>query len=99
MSKEIMDKIRNLFIDKLKSGKFWENEFGMCNFTGNLLATHKMIYESEDDFKVQLKQKSTMIYFKIVPSYFSFPGGQYYWNYADGEINNGDIKFYENRYK
>ena len=52
-----MDKIRNLFIDKLKSGKFWENEFGMCNFTGNLLATHKMIYESEDDFKVQLKQK------------------------------------------
>lgn len=99
MSKESINQICSMFMDTIKSGNFWENEFGMCNFSGNVLTTQKTIFESENDFKVQVKQSSTVTYFKIVPSYFAFPGGMYYWNYADGEINNGDIKFYENRYK
>lgn len=62
----------------------WVNEYG---------STHRELYKKEfyqtcNDFKIEYYRnpKDNTLYFKIIPSYFSFPGGYIYWEYYDGMI-------------
>jgi hypothetical protein len=99
---KIIDEISNQFLDKINKGVFWENEYGMCNSKTSMNThthAHKCVYEKETDFKVQMKTLNGIDYFKIVPYFYAFPGGSYYWESVDGKIINGQITFYENRYK
>jgi hypothetical protein len=95
MVRTTMDEVSALFLDKIKKGESWENEYGMCN-THKRFPTHKCLYEKEEDYKVQFKTVTGVDYFKIVPHFYAFPGGSYYWDSVDGEITDGHITFYEN---
>lgn len=80
--------IKNIIVQRIKSNKSWFNEFG---------STQKMLnryhYQDLEDYKVEFVKKDK-VYFKIVPSYFSFPGGSYFWKCYDGEIENNCVLFY-----
>ena len=95
---KIIDEISDQFLDKINKGIFWENEYGVCN-SKTLTNVHKCVYEKEADFKVQMKIIDGIVCFKIVPYFYAFPGGSYYWESVDGKVINGQITFYENRYK
>jgi hypothetical protein len=83
------EKIKRCFLEKMKGGETWENEFGSCNKKHPL----KTEFKHEKDFKIDCIETNGKRGFKIVPSYFSFPGGQYYWHYLDGFIENERIEF------
>ena len=95
---KIIDEISNQFLEKINNGTFWENEYGVCNSKKTVCA-HKCVYQKETDFKVQLKIVNGIVCFKIVPHFYAFPGGPYYWDSVDGKVINGQITFCENRYK
>ena len=88
-----MEEITASFLEIIEKGEKWENEYGYCNTSRTLPL--KSTYYTRTDFKVQCKPKSNhTTLFKIVPAYFSFPGGPYYWHYPDGTLENGKIIFY-----
>ena len=94
----ISELIENKFMEKIENGEYWENEYGICNDKSRCFSS-KYCFQSDMDFKILLKQKKCKILFKIVPSFFGFPSGSQYWDFADGEVIDKDITFYKKRYK
>ena len=77
--------------EKIERKKQWCNEYGSVHRE----LYKKDLYKTRKDYKINYYRcpKDNTLYFKVVPSYFSMPGGQYYWEYYDGIVqeNNNSI--------
>ena len=85
--------IQTYILSKKENNQAWENEYGIYNGEKHGIDT----YYSTNDFKVQYIQKNDLTLFKIVPTYFQIPHNGYFWEYYDGYIKNGKIRW--NEYK
>ena len=70
--------------EKIERKKPWCNEYGSVHRE----LYKKDLYKTRKDYKINYYRcpKDNTLYFKVVPSYFSMPGGQYYWEYYDGIV-------------
>lgn len=80
--------IQNEIERKRLAGEKWENEYG--SFETNAIK-HK--YENITSYDIHFYEKDNVMYFKIVPRYFTLPCGYAYWEYYDGYVENGKVKF------
>ena len=80
--------IKGTIMKKITQNDPWSNEYGSCCKPDNMWLTE---YTQETDFKVNYKPFNNVIYFKIVPSYFSIPNAHHYWESYDGYIKNNEI--------
>jgi len=73
--------------DKFTFGICWGNEFGSIHKAEYFKEKYKTI----KDVKVHYYNANDVIYFKVVPSYFSLKYSHYFWHYYDGYIQNNTV--------